>query len=51
MRRRPLGRSDHDDGNQHGSAGPENWHRRYSGDSYDGIGKPDDEDTNQEGDE
>lgn len=42
-------RSDHDDGHQQGSAAPDDWHRRYSGDSWDGLGNPEDDD-NDEGD-
>lgn len=43
-------RSEHDDGRQQGSASPDDWHAAYAGDSFDGIGKPDDEDTYSEGD-
>lgn len=45
-------RSEHDDGNQHGSAGKDGWRRIYRGDSFEGLKSPDDrEDDNDDNDD
>ncbi len=44
-------RSEYDDGRQRGSASPDDWHKVYRGDSFDGLANPTDREDDDDDDD